>query len=245
MLKVRNICKSFSKKKKKRVLNDISFDLNKGEVLGLIGENGAGKTTLLRILSTMLIPDSGEALVNEYDLVREPDKIRNNIGILFGSEVGLYDRLSVFENLEYFAVLGGMSLSDARRRIMYLADEFEFNEYINKLAYVLSKGMKQKVAIARAIITDPKIMLFDEPDSGLDFKASRIFFKFLEECKSRNKSVIFSSHSMWNIKLYSDRIMILRSGVNSKIIDVTECKNMFSDQEFNEILYNEICGHKI
>ena len=239
MIKILNIYKSF---KKCQALKDVSFDVNDGEVVGLLGENGAGKSTLLRIISTILKPDKGTAFINGYDLVTQPMIVRKNIGILFGSEVGLYERLTARENLEYFAKLNGMSNENSKKRIDELIEQFEFKDYADKLVGTFSKGMRQKVAISRSIVHDPSVILFDEPDSGLDFKAARIVFNFLEFCKKTNKSVIFSSHSMDNIKTFSDRIVVINKGIIMRSFIVEDYRKKYTDKEINDILFDLVCG---
>lgn len=239
MIKILNIYKSF---KKCQALKDVSFDVNDGEIVGLLGENGAGKSTLLRIISTMLKPDEGTVLVNNYDLITQSRSVRKNIGILFGSEVGLYERLTARENLEYFAKLNGMDSEKSKERINELIDQFEFKDYADKLVGTFSKGMKQKVAIARSIVHDPSVILFDEPDSGLDFKAARIVFNFLEFCKKTNKSVIFSSHSMDNIKTFSDRIVVIHKGIVMKSFIMEDYRKKYTDKEINDMLFDLVCG---
>jgi sodium transport system ATP-binding protein len=239
MIKILNIYKNF---KKCQALKDVNFDVNNGEIVGLLGENGAGKSTLLRIISTMLKPDQGTVLVNGYDLVTQPRDVRKNIGILFGSEVGLYERLTARENLEYFAKLNGMDNEKSKNRINELISQFEFKDYANKFVGTFSKGMKQKVAIARSIVHDPSVILFDEPDSGLDFKAARIVFDFLEFCKKTNKSVIFSSHSMDNIKTFSDRIVVIHKGAIMESFITDEYRKKYIDKEINDMLFNLVCG---
>ncbi|MDR1627870.1 MAG: ATP-binding cassette domain-containing protein [Oscillospiraceae bacterium] len=239
MIKILNIYKNF---KKCQALKDVSFDVNNGEIVGLLGENGAGKSTLLRIISTMLKPDQGTVLVNDYDLIAQPRDVRKNIGILFGSEVGLYERLTARENLEYFAKLNGMDNEKSKNRTNELINQFEFKNYADKPAGTFSKGMKQKVAIARSIVHDPSVILFDEPDSGLDFKAAKIVFDFLEFCKKTNKSVIFSSHSMDNIKTFSDRIVVIHKGVIMESFIMHECRKKYTDKEINDMLFNLVCG---
>lgn len=238
MIEINKISKSF---KKCQALKDISFNVNDGEIIGLLGENGAGKSTLLRTISTMLIPDSGSAKINGYDLLKEPADVRKSVGILFGSEVGLYERLTARENLEYFANLNGMTKNEIDKRISDLSEEFEFKDYINKRVGTFSRGMKQKVAIARSIIHDPYIILLDEPDAGLDFKASKIILDFIESSKNNKKSIIFSSHSIENIKNYSDRMVIIHKGQIVKIIDMTEFREKYTDKEINNILFNLVC----
>ena len=149
MLEIKNLTKKF---KKSTVVDDVSFKVNPGEIVGLLGENGAGKTTTLRMISTMLKITSGEAIVNNFSADKEPIKVRNEIGILFGGDVGLYDRLTARENIKYFANLYGMSDKDADVRIDELAKKFNMEEYIDKRVSKFSRGMKQKVSIARSIV---------------------------------------------------------------------------------------------
>ena len=222
-------------------VNDVSFDVKDGEIVGLLGENGAGKSTLLRMLSTMLLPSSGTAKINGYDLLKDAEQVRKSTGILFGSDVGLYDRLTAKENIEYFAMLNGMDSNQTQKRVGELIERFSFGDYANKQVGGLSKGMKQKVAIARSIVHNPSVMLFDEPDSGLDFKASKIVFDFMEFCKSEGKSIIFSSHSMENIKNYSDRMVVIHKGKIVKKFVVNEYREKYTDKEINNILFNLVC----
>lgn len=238
MIEISGISKKF---KNFKALDDINFTVNNGEIVGLLGENGAGKSTLLRIISTMLTPDSGTAKICGYDLLLNQKKVRENIGILFGSETGLYDRLSAKENLEYFASLNGMSSDEASKRIDELSETFDFKSYINKRVGTYSRGMKQKIAIARAIVHNPSAILLDEPDAGLDFRASKIILDFIEFLKNKNKSIIFSSHSIENIKNYSDRIIVIHKGKLIKSFNMPEYREKYTDKEINEILFNLVC----
>ena len=189
----------------------------------------------------MLLPSEGSAEVEGYDILKSPQEVRKNIGILFGSEVGLYERLTARENLEFFAKLNGMSNKESNERIDYLINKFSFAEYVDKKIITLSKGMKQKIAIARSVVHNPSVMLFDEPDSGLDFKASKTIFDFMEECKEEGKTIIFSSHSMENIKNYSDRIVVLHRGKITKIFRIDEYREKYSEKEINNMLFNLVC----
>ena len=222
-------------------LKNVSFDVKDGEIMGLLGENGAGKSTLLRILSTMIKPSSGTAEVNGYDISKKPEDVRKSVGILFGSDSGLYDRLTARENLEFFATLNGMEQSKINERIDYLSQKFSFKEYIDRQIYTFSKGMKQKIALARSIIHDPSVMLLDEPESGLDFTSAKMVFDFMELCKSEGKSIIFSSHSMENIKNYSDRMAVLHKGKIVKVFDVHEYRGKYDYREMNNLLFNLVC----
>lgn len=238
MIVVKNIYKSLNNFK---ILKNISFEVSDGEILGLLGQNGAGKTTLLRVLSTMLRPDSGNAQINGFDLKTESEKIRSITGILFGSETGLYERLTVKENLEYFAGLNLMNKEQTEKRIKFLSEKFEFKSYLNKFASDLSKGMKQKVSIARAVIHDPCVMLLDEPESGLDFKASRIILDFIDDCKKEGKCVIFSSHCLENIKNYSDRTAVIDKGKIINIFSVSKYREKYTEREINDMILSWVC----
>jgi len=238
MLKIKDLCVFVDEKE---ILKQFNLEINDGEILGLLGENGAGKSTLLRIISTMLKPSSGTALINGCDLISSPEEVRKNIGILFGSEVGLYDRLTPKENLEYFARLNGMRKENMNSRIEFLVEEFDFKNYFQRTFMELSKGMKQKVAIARAIVHNPSVMLFDEPESGLEFKASRTVLEFMEKCKLEGKCVIFSSHSLENIKNYSDKIAVLSKGQILNIFSVKEYREKYNERQINDIILNWVC----
>ncbi len=213
----------------------ISFKVNKGEIFGLLGENGAGKTTTLRMLSTMLRPTSGNAILMGFDTQKEPEKVRTHIGILFGGETGLYDRLTAAENIAYFGELNGMSKAAIKERSQYLAEAFGMQDFMNKRASKLSKGMKQKAAFARSIIHNPDIMLFDEPTSGLDVTASRDVQDFILECKADGKTIIFSSHTMSEVEKLCDRIGIIHKGKLVECGSVEELKEKYGDDDLEEI----------
>ena len=240
MINILNVSKTF---KTTEALKNVSFEVNDGEIVGLLGENGAGKSTLLRIISTMLSPTSGNVIINNHSILDDPQNVRKNIGILFGSEVGLYERLTARENLEYFAKLNGMPDSEITERVNHLVEKFSFADYADKQVGTFSKGMKQKVAVARSIVHNPSVMLFDEPDSGLDFKAAKIIFDFMELCREEGKSIIFSSHSMENIKNYSDRMVVIHKGTVVKTFDVHEYREKYSDREIKNILFSLVCDN--
>ena len=214
-------------------VDNVSFSVSKGEIFGLLGENGAGKTTTLRMLATMLKPTSGNAVLKGYDTQKEPEKVRAQIGILFGGETGLYDRLTVAENITYIGELNGMRRSAIRERIRQLAQAFGMTDFVDKRASTLSKGMKQKAAFARSIVHDPDIMLFDEPTSGLDVTAARDVHDFILRCKSEGKTIVFSSHSMSEVEKLCDRIGIIHKGrlVESGTLEELKIKHGNNDLE--------------
>lgn len=239
MLEIKNLTKKF---KKSTVVDDVSFRVNPGEIVGLLGENGAGKTTTLRMISTMLKITSGEAVVNNFSADKEPIKVRNEIGILFGGDVGLYDRLTARENIKYFANLYGMSDKDADVRIDELAKKFNMEEYIDKKVSKFSRGMKQKVSIARSIVHSPSVMLFDEPSTGLDVTAARTIQDFILDCKKENKTILFSSHSMREVEKLCDRVVIINKGKLLEDCSIDDLKEKYNNDDLEEVFISLIGG---
>ncbi|AKN30165.1 ABC transporter [Clostridium carboxidivorans P7] len=232
MIKVQALTKTF---KNISAVDNISFEVNNGEIVGLLGENGAGKTTTLRMLATMLRPTSGTALINNYDVNKDPENVRGEIGILFGGEVGLYDRLTGRENISYFAQLNGMSKEETEKSIKYLAKNLEMEEYLDRRVGKFSRGMKQKISIARSIVHNPSVVLFDEPTSGLDVTAARIVQDFIKKCKADNKAVIFSSHSMAEVEKLCDRIIIIHKGKIIETGTIESLKSKYNNNDMEEI----------
>jgi sodium transport system ATP-binding protein len=225
-------------------VDHVDFEARKGEIFGLLGENGAGKTTTLRIIATMLKPTSGSVDVDGFDTIKEPEKVRSHIGILFGGETGLYDRLSAAENIAYFGELYDMDRAAIKSRIEYLAEIFGMQDYINRRASKLSRGMKQKVAFARSIVHNPDIMLFDEPTSGLDVSAVREVHQFITNCRSEGKTIVFSSHSMAEVEKLCDRVGIIHKGRLAATGTLDELKRRYENDSLEEI-FLELVGAKV
>jgi sodium transport system ATP-binding protein len=239
LLKLNNVSKKF---KKSKVVDSLSFSVDKGEIVGLLGENGAGKTTTLRMISTMLEITEGEIKVNEIDVKSNPEKVRKEIGILFGGDVGLYDRLSGRENIRYFANLYGMNKKEADDRINALARSFSMEEYIDKPVGKYSRGMKQKISIARSIVHNPSVMLFDEPTTGLDVSAARIVQDFILQCKAENKIILFSSHSMKEVEKLCDRVVIINKGKLIENCTLSHLKEEYNNEDLEETFLKLIGG---
>ena len=213
MIEIHEVTKQFQDKKKYiTALKHVSFKVNKGEVVGLLGENGAGKTTLLRTIATLLTPTEGHVLIGVYDTVKSPAEIKKRIGVLFGGETGLYDRLTARENLEYFASLYGMGKHETKVRIDDLAKMFGMRDYLDRKVGNFSKGMRQKVAIARTLIHNPEIILFDEPTTGLDITSSNVFRQLVHQLKSEGKTILFSSHIMEEVSMLCDSVAMMHKG---------------------------------
>ncbi|MCL6589757.1 MAG: ATP-binding cassette domain-containing protein [Firmicutes bacterium] len=216
-------------------VNNLSFTVAQAEIFGLLGENGAGKTTTLRMLATMLTPSAGTAVFDGLDINREPEKVRARIGILFGGETGLYDRLTVAENISYFGELNDMNRNEIKEKTNRLAQIFGMAEYLNRAAGKLSKGMRQKVAFARSIIHNPDLMLFDEPTAGLDVSATRNVHEFILDCKKEGKTIVFSSHSMSEVEKLCDRVGIIHRGQLVDIGTIQDFKKKYQHENLEEI----------
>lgn len=240
MIELKNLVKKFGKA---TAVDNLSINVKKGEIFGLLGENGAGKTTTLRLLATMLTPTSGTAILSGSDIVREPEKVRSKVGILFGGESGLYDRLTVTENIRYFGELNDISVNDIRERTKILADTFDMNDFLNKRAGKLSKGMRQKAAFARSIIHDPEILLLDEPTSGLDVSAIREVQTFIMQQKEKGKTILFSSHTMSEVEKLCDRIAVIHKG---KLVDMGTIDELREKHKTNSLedLFIRLVGEK-
>jgi sodium transport system ATP-binding protein len=232
MLELKGLTKFFGEVK---AVDKVSFRVEEGEVFGLLGENGAGKTTTLRMLATMLKPSSGTAVMGSFDVIQNPEKVRGSIGILFGGETGLYDRLTVAENIAYFGELNDMPRGEIDSRIRHLTRVFGMDEYIDRKAGKLSKGMKQKAAFARAIVHNPEIMLFDEPTSGLDVGATRDVHSFIHTCRAERKTIVFSSHSMNEVEKLCDRIGIIHKGALVDIGTLEDLKRRHGEDRLEEL----------
>jgi len=213
MIEARLLTKVFRDRKRGDVhgADRVSFRVEPGRIYGLLGANGAGKTTTLRMLATLLRPTSGSAVVAGHDVVREPDKVRANVGFL-ATSTALYDRLTSREMIAYFGRLNGLGEASLRSRIASLADELEMHEFLDRRCDKLSSGMKQKTSIARMLVHDPQVMIFDEPTLGLDVMTARSIVRFVRDCRGRGKTVIYSTHVMGEAEKLCDVIGIIHQG---------------------------------
>jgi sodium transport system ATP-binding protein len=213
MIEACQLTKLFHDKKRGevRAVDSVSFSCQPGQVFGLLGVNGAGKTTCLRILGTILQPSAGTASVGGFDVLREPERVRANIGFL-STATALYARLTAQEAVEYFGRLHGLPESTLQSRIDALFGTLEMNEFRHRRCDQLSSGMKQKVSIARTLVHDPPVMIFDEPTHGLDVLSARTVVNFVQDCRARGKTVLFSTHVMREAEKLCDRIAVIHQG---------------------------------
>lgn len=193
----------------RRVLNDISFTVQSGEVFGYLGPNGAGKTTTMRILLGLLRPTSGTALVNGSDLATD-DEARASIGVLLEND-GLYDRMTAWQNLDYYGRL--YRVAERERRITELLTSFGLNDRKGDKVFTFSKGMRRKLGIARAIIHNPELLVLDEPTSGLDPEAQKMVREILTDmARGENLTVLLSSHNLDEVQKICSKVAVLKDG---------------------------------
>jgi sodium transport system ATP-binding protein len=195
---------------------------------------------LLRTIATLLNPTAGHVSVAGYDTIKNPNEIKKRIGVLFGGETGLYDRLTARENLEYFALLYGLSKHETKVRIDDLAKMFGMRDYLNRKVGGFSKGMRQKVAIARTLIHNPEIILFDEPTTGLDITSSNVFRQLVHQLKRDGKTIILSSHIMEEVSMLCDDVAMMHKGELVYHGNLEELYNAEGSRDLNYIFMSKL-----
>lgn len=222
-------------------VDDVTFHIDRGEIFGLLGPNGAGKSTTIRMLCTLLEPTSGRARVNGYDIVKEANLVRQNLGIVLAGERSIYWKLSGRENLEYFAALYHIPPDVAKKRIDDLLERMELTSRANDLVEKYSTGMRQRIVLSRALLARPPILLLDEPTLGLDPQAARRIREMVLELKNEGHTVLLTTHYMEEADQLSDRIGIIDQG---KIIalDTPQALKRRIDQQ--DVIKMEVAGWK-
>ena len=223
-------------------LAGLSFDALPGQIYGLLGPNGAGKTTALRILSTTLRPNSGTAAVNGYDVVTQPAMVRRQIGFV-SANTAMYDRMTAWEMVEYFGRLHGMQKELLRSRMEELFGRLQMNEIRDLLGSKMSTGMKQKVSIARAIVHDPPVVIFDEATVGLDVLVARALLKTVAELREHGKCIVFSTHIMREAEKLCDRIAVIHRGKILAEGTLEELLERHQERDLEELFFQLISQH--
>ncbi len=238
MIEVKNLRKSFGNF---LAVDDLSFDVKAREIFGLLGPNGAGKTTTLRMLATILKPDAGSITVNGCDALHEPARARAQLGVVAESN-GLYDRLTALENIRYFGRLYDLSEEKINERLRELSPKLGLDDFAAKRAGQLSRGMKQKVAVAIALLHDPPVLIFDEPTAGLDVMTARQVRQFIKDCKRPDRCVIFSTHIMREVEELCDRIAIVHKGKLAALGTFSELQQQSGQKDLEEIFVELVEG---
>ena len=246
MIEARNLAKTFVARKKWRkervqAVDDVSFTCRPGEIYGLLGANGAGKTTTLRMLATILKPTAGTASISGHDVVRDAHRVRRNVGFL-STQTALYGRLTARELVTYFARLNEVPAEQLDRRIDDVFRRLDMADFADRRCDKLSTGQKQKTSIARTLVHDPPVMIFDEPTVGLDVLAQRSILDFVRECREREKTVIFSTHVMSEAERLCDRLGIIHDGRLVAEGTVAELKRAHGHDDLEDLFVGLVRG---
>src|SRR5271155_1264450 len=246
MIDARGLSKRFQDKKRGeiRAVDNVSFQCQPGKIYGLLGANGAGKTTTLRLLATILEPTDGTALICGCDIVEQPEKVRAKVGFL-STATALYPRLTARELVEYFGRLNGLDNSILNKRVDAIFDRLDMNGFRDRRCDKLSTGMKQKTSIARTLVHDPPVMIFDEPTLGLDIMTARTITAFIRECRGLGKTVIFSTHIMSEVEKLCDVIGIIQNGKLLAEGTLQQLRDKYGEQDLEEIFVKVVAPHSV
>ena len=238
MILVENLTKSFRDLRRGLVhaVDDVSFEVKPGEVFGLLGPNGAGKTTTLRILCTVLRPTSGRAVVAGHDVATQPGLVRQNIGFL-SANTAIYDRMSAWELVEYFGRLYGLGGERLRERLETVFTDLQMNDFRDVLGAKMSTGMRQKASIARALVHDPPVLIFDEPTAGLDVLVARAVLDNIERLRTMGKCVLFSTHILREVERLCDRVAVVSRGRMVACGTLSELRERHGQQDLEELFF--------
>lgn len=220
-------------------VDGVDLQIRRGEIFGLLGPNGAGKSTTIRMLCTLLEPTSGTATVNGFDVVRQANEVRRSLGTVLAGERSIYWKLTGRENLEYFAALYHIPANVAKKRVDELIERMEIKDRANELVEKYSTGMRQRIAIAKALLARPPILLLDEPTLGLDPQAARNLRGLIAQLKEEGHTILLTTHYMEEADLLSDRIGIIDTG---KVIALDTPEGLKRRIDQKEIIRLELTG---
>jgi sodium transport system ATP-binding protein len=245
MIRVEQLTKHYSDLRRGTfvALDGISFRAVEGEIYGLLGPNGAGKTTALRILSTVLQPTGGKAIVNGFDVATQPDMVRRQIGFV-STNTAVYDRMTAWEMVEYFGRLHGIPDEALRDHMEQLFARLKMNEIRDQLGAKMSTGMKQKVSIARALVHDPPVLIFDEATVGLDVLVARALLNTVSELRDHGKCILFSTHIMREAEKLCNRLAIIYRGQILAEGELQALREVYAEQDLEELFFRLISEHE-
>lgn len=208
IIEVTNLTKKF---KKFTAVDRVSFNIKKGEIFGFLGPNGAGKSTVIRMLTTLSRPTSGQAIIAGGDVLKDQDEVRKHIGLV-AEKIILYDRLTAMENLEFFGQLHGLTKSEVYQKSLKWVKKLKMEEWLNSQVGTYSTGMKQRINIVRALLTEPDILFLDEPTLGLDPQTTHLIRQFIRELNGHGVTVLLTTHDMIEAGALCDRVAIIDHG---------------------------------
>ncbi|ART78715.1 hypothetical protein B4U37_21630 (plasmid) [Sutcliffiella horikoshii] len=233
ILEVKNVSKTVQGKK---IINDLSLSINKGEIMGLLGPNGAGKTTLIRILVGLISKDSGEVSINGYEIGSSFENAMSHVGVIVENPV-LYDFMTGYENLIYFSTMSRESVD--KQTITQLLKDVNLLEAANKKVKNYSLGMKQRLGIAQALLNNPVLLILDEPTNGLDPEGIKELRTFLRALVNKGASVLVSSHLLSEMELMCDRVAVVKKGEIKRVLNVSELTEQNKENKLNVTFYLE------
>jgi sodium transport system ATP-binding protein len=233
MIAVRGVTKRFGSK---CAVDRLDLEVHAGELFAFLGPNGAGKTTTMRILCTVLRPTGGSAKLAGYDVATQPSQVRQHIGFL-SANTALYDRMTAWEVIEFFGKLYGLTDERLKERMESVFATLQMNDFRDILGARMSTGMRQKVSIARAIVHDPPIMIFDEPTLGLDVLVARAVIETVEVLRAQGKCILYSTHIMREVEKLCDRVAIMSKGKIVVCGSLDELRQMHNEQDLEELFF--------
>jgi sodium transport system ATP-binding protein len=245
MIHVHDLTKSYADLARGRfvAVAGVTFEAVPGQIYGLLGPNGAGKTTILRILSTVLRPTGGTASVNGFDVLTQPSMVRRQIGFV-SANTAVYDRMTASEMVEYFGRLHGLAPDRLSSRRDEIFKRLQMNEIRDTLGAKMSTGMKQKVSIARALVHDPPVLIFDEATAGLDVLAARSLLSTVAELRDQGKCIVFSTHIMREAERLCDRVAVMHRGRMLAEGSLEELAAEHGEDDLEELFFQLISRHE-
>jgi ABC-2 type transport system ATP-binding protein len=231
-VEVRNLTRRFGKL---TVLNNLNFDIYKGEIFGLLGPNGAGKSTFISILTALCKPTSGDVYINGFSVCKQPDKIKKNMGFV-PQDIALYPSLSGLDNLKFWAGIYGLSGSLKRERIEEALSVVRLGDRASDRVDEYSGGMKRRLNIAVALLHHPDILIMDEPTVGVDIQSRKYILDAIKNLKDKGKTIIFASHYADEMELLCDRIAIMDKGVFRFIGGVRELREIYGIERIEDVM---------
>ena len=237
-IEIKDLCKSFGKF---QAVDHLTLTVRQGEIYGLLGPNGAGKSTTLRMIATLMQPDAGHIEVCGLDTQKDGEKVRGKLGYL-STDMNVYERFTPRELLRLFGEFQGVDPTIAERRGLYLLDKLQLMDFTDVKMDGLSSGQKQKVSIARALLHDPKVVIFDEPTTGLDVLTAKTVLDLLRVMKSEGRTVIVSTHVMPLVDEICDRVGIIFDGVLHGDAPPREILSRYGAKSLDEVFFTLAAG---
>ena len=218
----------------KRAVDGLTFRVQRGQIYGLLGPNGAGKTTTLRILSGLMAPTSGSAVIAGFDVATQPLEVKRSLGFLTAN-TGLYERLTARELIVYFSRLNGLTADRANERTSELIEWLGIGEFADLRCGALSTGQKQRVNIARALVADPPTLIMDEPTLGLDVLSNRVILQYIKRERDQGKAIVLSTHYLDEAETLCDHIGLLHEGRLVAEGDLQDLRQLSGKQRLSDI----------